>query len=73
MGNLNKPKNKAKKPSRPTCSVRDSILKYLNRPLISSLSGNTMNKSKGELSLAERIQMREQKNDLGDFHKAHKR
>ena len=47
----------SKKSNRPTLSVRSSILKYLNRPTIANISLG--NKSKGELSLVDRIKMRE--------------
>ena len=54
---LNKKKmQKAKikpKTIRPTLSIRDSILKYLDRPLISSLRANL--DTNKDLSLVERI------------------
>ena len=50
-----KKQQKLRKKNIATLSVKDSILKYLNRPLISSIRGNLSQKKKSEMSLAERL------------------
>ncbi len=63
MRNKSKAKTFSKKSNRPTLTVRSSILKYLNRPTIANISlGGS--KAKGEMSLIDRIKLRESKSNF---------